>query len=68
MGNVFAGQGMAGDLQHKDSSVDTGKVEKWERITKKKYLECTRTVKRLQENLHSWDYQKEKKEEGQSNR
>jgi hypothetical protein len=54
---------VAGDLQHKDNLVDASKAEKWEGMTEKNYLQCTRTVKQLQENLHSWGYQKEKKKE-----
>lgn len=65
MENVFAGQGVAGDMQHKDSSVDSGKAETWERMAEKECLEYTITGKQLHGNLHSWDYQKERKEEGQ---
>lgn len=61
MENVFAGQGVAGDLQHKESSVDSGKAETWERMAGKECLEYTITGKQL----HSWNYQKERKEEGQ---
>jgi len=59
------GRAWLGICSIKDSSVDSGKAETWERMAGKESLEYTITGKQLHRNLHSWDYQKERKEEGQ---